>query len=209
MSTGGTMGGPRVALTAAVLLLFLSASPANAGPVAHLTLTSEPGDHVGQGGSFDFTYTPANSDFFFASVLSLPPVPSFLDFVLGTATGGADDTFATLSFSTTQLGIAITAGFYPDAERAAFAAAGHPGLEVTFQNRGCNTLTGSFSVDEVTFSPEGLIDTLSAQFEQHCEGAAPALFGTFTFEAEVPEPAVVALVTCGLLLARRRLRAAR
>ena len=194
----------RVSLAGAVALaLMLCASLASAAPIAHLTLTSEAGDFVGQGSSFDITYTPANSDFFLVSVFPFPPVPSFLDFALGTITGGPDDTFATLSFSTTQIGIAIAPGSYPEAERALFASPGHPGLDVTFQNRGCAAVTGGFTVHEATFSPDGLtINTFSAAFEQHCDDpAAPALVGTFTFQADpaIPEPRLGALIASGLL----------
>ena len=124
-------------------------------------------------------------------------------------TSGPDNTFALLDFSTNQLGIPIQPGFYADAERAAFASPGHPGLDVSFQNRGCNTLTGNFTIDDVTFladpsAPNGLkLNTFSASFEQHCEGAVPALFGTFTFDARpaaVPEPDTYTLIAAGLLL---------
>ncbi len=75
--------------------------------------------------------------------------------VLGTVTSGPDNTFALLFFGTDALGIPIQPGFYPDAERADFASPGHPGLDVSFQNRGCNTLTGSFTVHEVAFFRRG------------------------------------------------------
>ena len=129
--------------------LFVVASlfvprPAAAAPIAHLTLQSEDGDYIGGGGSFDITYTPSNSMFFFPMVSSLTPVPSYITFLLGTVTGGPDNTFAILAFSTNQLGIPIQPGFYSDAQRAPFADPGHPGLDISFQNRGCNTLEGSF-----------------------------------------------------------------
>ena len=37
------------------------------------------------------------------------------------------------------------------------------------------------------------IQSFSASFEQHCEGAEPALFGTFTFQA-IPEPSTLSLL---------------
>jgi hypothetical protein len=127
----------------------------------------------------------------------------------GTVTGGSDNTFAILDFSTNQLGIPIQPEFYSDAQRASFAAPGHPGLDLSFQNRGCNTLGGSFLVNEATFSPDGLtVDTFSAAFEEHYEGAEPALFGRFDFEANpappVPEPGTLMLVSMGLASAWRR-----
>ncbi len=172
--------------------LGIASVPPPATPVAHLTLQSEPGDFIGQGGTFDITYTPENSQSFFATIpFTIGPDddPAGVRFVLGTVTGGPDNTFALLTFGTDQLGIPIQPDFYPDAERAPFASVGHPGLDINFQNRGCNTLTGEFTIDEVTFfsGPSGQeIKTFSASFEQHCEGADPALFGTFTYDATIP-----------------------
>ena len=77
-------------------------------------------------------------------------------------------------------------------------------------------MTGQFTIDEVTFlsGPTGPeIETFAASFEQHSEGATPALFGTFTFDAQVPEPGTIALLVVGLLplfgLVRRGRRAHR
>jgi hypothetical protein len=179
--------------------MVLSAPPSLRAQFAHLTLQSQPGDFIGQGGNFDIIYTPANSQFFSASVVPTTPIPSFLRFTLGTVTGGSDNTFTTLDFGTNQLGIPIQPGFYANAQRASFASAGHPGLDVSFQNRGCNTLTGNFTVTDVTFGANNAIQSFSATFEQHCEGAVPALFGTFTYSATgVPEPSAWALMLTGL-----------
>lgn len=87
--------------------------------------------------------------------------------------------------------------------RAPFAAAGHPGLDVSFQNRGSNTLTGNFTVNSVSFfldsSNVEQIGSLDVNFEQHSEGATPALFGRLVYSAaSVPEPATLALLGVGL-----------
>jgi hypothetical protein len=189
---------------------------AEATPVAHLTLQSQPGDFIGQGGTFDITYTPINSAFFFVQAgqnIGPPPgVPTVVSFVLGTVTSGSDNTFTALSFGTNELGIPIQPGFYPNAEREPFASPGHPGLDVSFQNRGCNTLTGSFTVNHVSFSNPTTIQTFDATFQQHCEGAEPALFGSFTFDAApalIPEPPTLLLLTfafVGLIGSLTRLR---
>jgi hypothetical protein len=150
--------------------------------MAELTLQSDPGDSIGQGHSFDITYTPQNSSLFNAQVQRrVGGLPASLFFIMGTVTSGADNTFVTLTFGTDQLGIPIQPGTYTNAQRAAFAAPGHPGLDVSFQNRGCNTVTGSFTINEVTFSDPNTIATFSASFEQHCEGVVAALHGTFVY----------------------------
>ena len=197
---------------------FWLARAAQATPMAHLVLESEPGDYIGQGSDFDITYTPDTSALFFPQIRrTIGPLlePAELLFVLGTVTGGSDNTFALLFFGTDALGIPIQPGFYPDAQRADFALPGHPGLDVSFQNRGCNTLTGSFTISDVAFSGAAAsatgssIDRFSATFEQHCEGAAPALLGSFSYRAfPAPEPAPLVLLLSLLpflpLWARRR-----
>jgi hypothetical protein len=189
---------------------FLLLSPcARADLLAHLTLQSQPGDFIGQGGTFDITY-PSTEITAQIHATVAGGLPAELSFVLGHVSP-APNTFSTLSFGTNQLGIEIQPGVYTSAERADFASPGHPGLDVTFQNRGSNTLTGQFTVTDATFYQSNQkIASFSASFEQHSEGATPALFGTFTFTdtaapTNSPEPAT-SLLSCvgGLLLLLRR-----
>jgi hypothetical protein len=70
----------------------------------------------------------------------------------------------------------LAPGVYPDATRYPFQGAG-AGLSVSGNGRGCNELTGSFTVTELSFGPNGYVETLDATFEQHCEGGASALRG--------------------------------
>jgi hypothetical protein len=80
---------------------------------------------------------------------------------------------------------------------------------VTFQNRGSNTLTGNFTVNSVSFFTDASnvvqIGSLDVNFEQHSEGATPALFGHFTYAAEAaaaaPEPSSLALLAAGAISA--------
>ena len=82
----------------------------------------------------------------------------------------------------------LVVGSYTGASRAAFQAAGSPGLEITGEGRGCNTLTGQFDVTELAFSPLGEITVFDATFEQHCEGLTPALYGRIRIESPAPAP---------------------
>jgi hypothetical protein len=74
-------------------------------------------------------------------------------------------------------------GTYTDAQRAPFREPGHPGLDVDGDGRGCNTLTGSFTIAELVTDATGAVKALSATFEQHCEGGTPALHGTIHYYA--------------------------
>lgn len=134
---------------------------------------SEPGDFIGQGGSA--TWTEADGDWDvrrnFDNGVSLSfdevPFPGSrwdLDFA------APDDA-------------ELTAGSYLDAERFGFQSAGRPGLSVTGEGRGCNTLAGEFLVTDVRFDFYGEPVRLDASFEQHCNGTEsdPALTGTIDF----------------------------
>ncbi len=180
-------------------VFFLAATHANA-KTAHLTMHSQAGDYIGQGKDYDITFTPDNSYFFFArSYSSLPSQqPSYLSFVLGS---GQNTPFALLDFSTRGLGLPMQVGTYTNAERAAFASLSHPGLDVSFEGRGSNTLTGSFTVTDFKYSPTLGIQSFSASFEQHSGGNQAALFGTFTYNdmpPAVPEPETYAMMFAGL-----------
>lgn len=72
--------------------------------------------------------------------------------------------------------------------RNPFEAPGAPGLDFSGDGRGCNKLSGRFTVSEGRYGPQGLIRSLRARFEQHCEGAAPALRGEV--RVTFPQPAV-------------------
>jgi len=127
------------------------------------------------------------------TTIGTPPVPALVDFILDTDTGGADN-FALLDFGTDQLGFPLRPGHYANAQRAVAAAPGFPGLDVSFQHNGCLTLTGEFTIDEVSFSTNSFgmpaVEHFAASFEQHCEGETPALRGTFYFDANGIPPIV-------------------
>jgi len=188
----------------ALVLVALSAGgpqPASAD-FARLTLQSELGDFIGQGGTFDITY-PSNE--ISAQIRrTLPSGPAELLFDLGHVVP-PPNTFALLFFGTDMLGIPMQTGVYTDAQRADFAQPNHPGLDVSFQNRGCNTLTGNFTVNEVSFfrdlSGNLQIGSFDASFEQHCEGMTPALFGTFIFQSSaIPEPTTWTMIGLGSII---------
>src|SRR5438552_13283937 len=136
----------------AIVVLIFACARHTAAQSAHLMLHSEPGDYIGLGGDYDTTFTPANSYYFSPQVRrSLPSGErAELLFVLG---AGQTTPFALLFFGTGRLGIPMQTGFYPDAERADFASPGHPGLDVSFDHRGCNTVTGNFTVQDFEYSP--------------------------------------------------------
>src|SRR5690348_167080 len=77
-------------------------------------------------------------------------------------------------------------GAYEGSQRWPFQAAGNPGLDFTGDGRGCNTSTGRFDVLEIVRDTTGAITQLAANWEQHCEGFVPALFGQIRYNSDVP-----------------------
>ncbi|MDT7041244.1 InlB B-repeat-containing protein [Candidatus Nitronereus thalassa] len=149
-------------------------------PFIELHVQSAPGDFVGQGQNNLFTnaegrlsVTPYLSDFTgdgvtdrirFSYTTSNPQLPSRWSLTLGTD----------------KLGSNLATGNYSNAQRAAFANPGHPGLDFDMESRGCNTVTGNFTVSEFNsnfLESDRHINLLRAHFEQHCEDAVPALLG--------------------------------
>jgi hypothetical protein len=177
-----------------IIITILFASQAY-GSIATLSLRSEPGDYIGAGQTIDLFYDTEQGSRINARIIRshLPSgEPAYLDFTLDDAVFGPSDSYAGLNFGTDQLGIPFQFGFYPDAERAPFASLGAPGLDVTFQHRGSNTVTGEFTVHEVSFlnpAPgDYQINELSLSFEQHSEGGSPALYGDFTYSLNPVPP---------------------
>jgi hypothetical protein len=98
---------------------------------------------------------------------------------------------------TDALGIPIQPGFYPQVRHADFAPPGFAGVDISFQNRGCNMLTGSMTIEYVSFDASlTTIQSFRAMFEQHFDGMAPTLTGKCTYDV-VPEPISLGLITIG------------
>jgi len=177
-----------------VCLIFLRQSGSSDAQIARLAFQSDTGHYIGRGLNYDLTYTPSNGAFFSASVSRTLPSgePAQFTFLLG----GGRTPFSFLSFGTDQLGIPIQPGFYPGAERAAFATIGHAGLDLGFDGYGCNAVSGNFTISDLSFGPANSIQRFAASFEHHCQGWFGALSGTFRFAA-VPEPSALSLSGCG------------
>jgi hypothetical protein len=182
---------PLVLLTGLIVPFTATAALAD---FARLTLDSEPGDYIGQGNRFDITYDTNRGDAISVRIgrpLSDTSPVNLFWFLNGPST--PEYKYAFVSFGTNALGIPIGPGVYPEARRTSFAPLGFAGLDVTFQGRGSSQVFGSFTINEVTFTPDlSQLLTFDAEFLQRSESpTAPALRGRFQFNAQttsVPEP---------------------
>jgi hypothetical protein len=178
---------------------------------AHLILNSKPGSFIGEGKNWDITYTPANTGGFFnAQILTFADVsgqPAFLRFSF-LQLGSTPDNYSTLDFATNQLGIPIGPGTYTNAQRASFATAGHPGLDVTIQHEGANTLTGSFTITSLSFfkdtSGTEKIGHFAVTFSEDADNHTSQFTGSFEYNdagaSSTPEPSSLVLLGASTLL---------
>jgi len=139
-----------------------------------VVMTSDPGDYIG--GGKPWSYSPATANIRASGSRQH----------VGFSIDGADGSWWYADFAAPQ-GDILAPGTYLAATRWPFNGTG-PGLEVSGNGRGCNTLTGQFTVTDASFEPDGTLRTFGATFEQHCEGAAAALRGAFEFRAGAAAP---------------------
>jgi hypothetical protein len=76
----------------------------------------------------------------------------------------------------------LEVGYYGDLQRYPFHNPVRGGLAWYGEGRACNTLTGWFVVDSVTYDGPALA-AIDLRFEQHCEGGGPALHGVIHWAA--------------------------
>jgi len=166
----------KAAFAAIALLSGLFCSGAVLAQTATLSFVSEPGDYIGAGQTLSFS----NPD--------ISAMSSNDNAYVGISINNADHWFY-LDLVAPQ-GQKLVPGVYNNAVRAPFQDASQPGLSFYGDGRGCNTLTGTFTVLEAVYGPFGYVQTFHATWEQHCEGGTPALFGEVSIHNPPPPPAL-------------------
>ena len=146
-------------------LLVAGAADAQPAATASLSFSGDSGDFISQGTSW--SYSTGNGD-----ALNVTSSSGSLVSVSVNAYNG-DWWTLDLDAPGTQV---LTPGTYAQAHRYPFNGTG-PGLDLSGEGRGCNELTGSFTVTTAVFGPDGYVQTFDATFEQHCEGGSPAARG--------------------------------
>jgi uncharacterized repeat protein (TIGR01451 family) len=139
-------------------------APASALPASgnYIYLESDSGDYIGAGTTY--LYTPASG------TVGVTANGKLLQVNVSTA-----DTW-TGSFLAMNVLTQLQQGYYGNLERYPFNNPVTGGLDWSGNGRGCNTLTGWFAVDSISYSGTAL-QSVDLRFEQHCEGGAPALHG--------------------------------
>jgi len=139
-----------------------------------LNMTSDPTDYIGQGKTWSHG-PPADK----VSASGTRQMVSFRITTTDPTSGGFgwwDTTFAAGPGQDLAPGATYEAKRYPFND-------GTAGFDHSGMGRGCNTLTATFTIHELTFDPDGTLRNFRADFEQHCEGGEAALRGTWVFRA--------------------------
>jgi hypothetical protein len=138
-------------------------------PPNSVRLQSDPQDYIGQGRSYE--YTSANA------IITVMATGRHLT----VAVDGDESWFA--DFEGPASATRLQVGTYGNLTRYPFHDTQRGGLSWSGEGRGCNTLTGSFTIDSVTYRGDTLT-ALDLRFEQHCEGGAAALRGTIHWRSD-------------------------
>lgn len=204
-------------------LLLLCAAGSASAQMARLTLTNTPSGMGTQ--PLTVLYTPQNTNEFMAvNVASNDEGPTYVsfDFNLDPMTHKETNQLS-LQFSTVQLGTWLARGNYMNAQRAAFAEPGHPGIDVIFQHQIDDKISGQFFIEDAQYvqmrgGPGSYkISHFLVDFSQFSYGQRPPMTGTFEYWAStptksigpspgvVPEPSsMMGLSLLGLGLIRRK-----
>jgi len=137
------------------------------GGRTRLVMHSDPGDFVGDGR--DWSYSPTNASIVVTGNHSL--ITTDIDANNGdwwnlVFQAPADDILAP--------GATFNATRYPFNN-------GGAGMDVSGEGRGCNVLSGTFTVKKIAFAPDATPRYLGIDFVQHCENATPAFHGTLEY----------------------------
>lgn len=163
----------RVSIVSSLLavVLALTATAASATPSTYLFLNSQSGDWVGQGQTL--TLTPADGTFSVSNTYDSVSV-SF----------DSSTQSWSLQFGS-PINLPLGRGEYEGATRTAFRSPTAPGVDVSGDGHGCNTVAGRFLVSDFALTPNGAIARLAIDFEQHCDGVTPALYGSIRYNSSV------------------------
>lgn len=202
---------PRHALQIAVLAGFLISSPSYAENIATsavVFLHTEPGSWVGGGiGGPEASWQHGIDGVFYGGSM-------YGSFDRGIQIRYDDGDYWTFGFAAptydpatnTNDGQPLAVGFYDNAQRLPFRSPTRPGLEVSGNGRGNNTLSGWFEVLEVSYGADGALDRFAVDFRQYDESTSqtgPSLYGSLRFNSTiainpVPEPANSAMLLAGI-----------
>lgn len=128
----------------------------------YIYLQSDTGDYIGSGQTY--TYTQANAQ------ITVSVTEGHLSIIInGNESWNGD-------FQTMNTLNQLQQGYYGNLLRYPIHNPVKGGLNWSGEGRGSNTLSGWFAIDSITYV-NGVLSAIDLRFEQHSEGASPALYG--------------------------------
>ncbi|MBX7185157.1 MAG: hypothetical protein K1Y01_08455 [Vicinamibacteria bacterium] len=156
-----------------VVAWAMAASPALGQTSTALVFNSQPNEFLGKGKRW--TYSPLDGD---VSVWKSGKTVA-IQFMKNQQAPG--DGALWIFFFTAPNDAELAPGTYDNAVAWPYEwpnnDTSRPAMDVTNGNDCSNSATGRFVVQELSFAPDGSIETLAIDYEFHCFGFAPALFG--------------------------------
>ena len=148
-------------------------APAGVLPASgnYIYLESQAGDFIGQGGVY--LYTSADT------ILGLQTIGARLNVDVN----GDEDWRA--DFQAMNTLARLEPGYYGNLERYPFHNPTRGGLSWSGEGRGCNTLSGWFAVDSVSYDGTDLAE-IRLRFEQRCDSSSGVLRGQLYWSAANP-----------------------
>jgi hypothetical protein len=164
-----------LSLTAAVGgLLVAGTAHAQTVATASVSFSGDSGDYISQGKSH--SYSSSKGDALDVSSSAGSTVSISVNAYNGDSWSLDFDAPGTPDRPVPGHPAVLAPGTYAGAHRFPFNGNG-PGLDLSGDGRGCNELTGSFTIIKAVFGPDSYVQTFDATFVQHCEGGAPAARG--------------------------------
>ncbi len=174
MRTVGSLRCVLVLLAAAAAAGCGSDKSGPTGPLGHpspnyVRLQSDAGDYIGGGQSYAYSQADA--------VITVAASGGHLSIGISGDQGWSGD------FQMPSALNQLQPGNYTDLQRYPFHDPAKGGLSWYGEGRGCNTLSGWFAIDSVTYK-NGSLTSIALRFEQHCEGGTTALHGTIHWRSD-------------------------
>ena len=147
--------------------------PAGAVPPTgdYFYFESTPGDYIGQGRTD--LYTPATS------TLTPDWFENTFEFFVNRSSPSSN---WIIRFDGRSNQSQLAPGLYDDVQRWGGHNPAKGGLDMFGEGRGCNTPSGAFAVDEVTYDGPQLV-SIAIRFVQRCEETGPPLYGAIRWTA--------------------------
>ena len=184
------MGRRIAAMRTFVAIAFFLSAGLSAEAATFVRLQSQPGDPTLDGAQRLEYVDPGTGFYSFSVVANTAGGVDFIREPACRASSCSSTSDITAVNFAPIAGQVFGVGSYESVQRYSRNGGSRPGLLADTQVRNverCQTITGSFVVRELARAADGSVLRFAADFEQHCNGEAPALYGAVRFNSDVPD----------------------